>query len=107
MAGAKIVVAYPQPKDLATFEKAYKEEHVPLAAEKLAGVTKFVGTKIVGSPLGRAPFCRIAELHFDSMEALNACMASPGGQETAAHAMSISTGGAPIFLVGEEETYTF
>jgi len=42
-----------------------------------------------------------------SMAALEACLASPGGQETAAHAFAISSGGSPILLVGEEQTFTF
>ncbi len=107
MAGVKVVVLYPQPKDLPAFEKTYKEEHVPMAARLLTGVTRFVATKVVGSPQGTAPFCRIAEIHFASMEALQACLMSQGGQETAAHAISISTGGTPVFLICEEETITF
>lgn len=106
MAGAKLVVIYPQPKDVAAFEKAYTEEHLPMAAGKLTGVTRFVATKVTGSPQGTPPFHRIAELSFASMDALQSCMASQGGQETAAHAIAISTGGAPIFLIGEEETLT-
>jgi hypothetical protein len=50
---------------------------------------------------------QIAEIHFPSREALEACLASPGGQETAAHAFAISSGGSPILLIGEEETFTF
>lgn len=106
MAGVKLVVMYPQPKDLAAFEKAYTEEHLPMASAKLTGVTKFVATKSIASPMGTPAFCRIAELHFASMDALQACLSSPGGQETAAHAIAISTGGAPVFLIAEEETVT-
>ncbi len=104
MAGVKVVVIYPQPKDVEAFEKAYTEEHLPMAAKKLAGVTGFVATKVVGSPLGTPPYHRIAEIYFPSMDALQACLTSPGGQETAAHAISISTGGAPVFLIAEEQT---
>ena len=105
MAGAKIVVLYPQPKDVAAFEKAYLEEHMPLAAEKLLGAGKVVLSKTVSSPQGSSPqYHRIAEIHFPTMEALLACLSSPGGQETAAHAVAISTGGAPVFMIAEEET---
>ncbi|MGC0772569.1 MAG: EthD family reductase [Candidatus Acidiferrum sp.] len=107
MAGAKIVVLYPQPKDVAAFEKAYLEEHVPMAVEKLTGKTRLVASKTLSSAMGSAPFYRIAEIHFPSLEALQACLASPGGQQTAAHAVSISTGGAPIFMIAEEESYSF
>jgi uncharacterized protein (TIGR02118 family) len=108
MAGAKIVVLYPQPKDVAAFEKAYLEEHMPLAAEKLLGTSKVVLSKTLSSPLGGSPqFHRIAEIHFPTPEALQACLSSPGGQETAAHAVAISTGGAPVFMIAEEETSSF
>lgn len=107
MAGVKLSVIYPRPKDIAAFEKLYQEEHIPMAVEKLAGKTKAVTTKVLASPQGTPPFYRIAEIHFPSMQALQACAASPGGKETLAHAASISSGGPPIILIGEEEVFTF
>jgi hypothetical protein len=83
------------------------DEHVPMAVDKLAGKTKLVATKVLGAPAGIPAFYRIAEVHFPSMEALNACAASAGGQETLAHAAAISSGGPPVVLVAEEETYRF
>jgi len=41
------------------------------------------------------------------MKALEACAASEGGKETIANAVEISSGGEPIFLVGEEELFAF
>jgi hypothetical protein len=41
------------------------------------------------------------------MQALEECAASTGGKEVLAHAVKISSGGPPIFLVAEEETFTF
>lgn len=107
MASPKLVVIYPRPKDIEAFEQLYQKEHVPLAVEKLAGKTKLVATKVVASPQSTAPFYRIAEVHFPSMQALQDCAASEGGKQTIAHAVSISSGGAPIFLMAEEETFTF
>ena len=108
MAETKIVVIYPRPTDVDAFEKAYVEEHVPMAKEKIKGVTKFVATKVLGTPDGSTPpFYRIAELYFPSMQSLQDSAASPGTQEAVAHAFSISTGGNPIILVAEEETTTF
>lgn len=107
MGNVKLVVMYPRPKEVDAFEKVYQNEHVPLAVAKLAGKTKIVATKIVGSPQGTPPFYRIAEVYFSSMQALEACAASEGGKEALAHAVKISSGGPPIFLVAEEETYTF
>jgi len=107
MAIVKLVVIYPRPKDVDVFEKIYEDEHVPLAVTKLGGKTKIVATKILGSPQGTPPFYRIAEVYFPSMQALEACAASESCKEALAHAVKISSGGAPIFLVAEEETTTF
>jgi uncharacterized protein (TIGR02118 family) len=107
MAGAKIVVIYPRPKNLEAFEKVYQREHVPMAVANLGGQTKIVATGILASPQGTPPFYRIVEVHFPSMQALEACAVSEGGKETLAHSVSISSGGAPIFLVAEEETFAF
>jgi uncharacterized protein (TIGR02118 family) len=107
MAGVKLIVMYPRPKDIDTFEKLYQKEHVPMAVEKLKGKTKLVATKVNASPQGTPPFYRIAEVHFPSMEALQACAASEGGKATLGHATQISSGGPPVFMIAEEESYTF
>jgi uncharacterized protein (TIGR02118 family) len=106
MAGAKIVVIYPPPTDKEAFEKIYVDEHLPLATNKISGKTKVVLSKVVG-PGGDPPFHRIVEIHFPSMEALQASLASEGTQEAAAHAQSISTGGPITMLICEEQTVTF
>lgn len=108
MTETKILVIYPRPTDVDAFEKIYVEEHVPLAMEKIKGVTKFAATRVVGAPDGSTPpYYRIAELYFASMESLQESAASPGTQEAVAHAFAISTGGPPIILVAEQETTTF
>ena len=81
MAGVKLVVMYPRPKDVAVFEKIYQDGHVPLAVAKLGGKTKIVATKILGSPQGTPPFYPTAEVYFPSMQDLEACAASEGGKE--------------------------
>ena len=107
MTTAKLIVIYPQPTDLQVFEKAYQEEHVPLAIEKLRGITKIVATRTTVSPQGVPPYYRIAEVHFPSMRALEECAASEGGQETLANAMKISSGGPPVIMIAEEESFNF
>jgi uncharacterized protein (TIGR02118 family) len=86
MAAVKLVVMYPHPKDVAAFERLYQDEHIPMAVKKPASKTKVVATQVQGSPQGKPPFYRIAEIHFPSLEALQACAASAGGKETLAHA---------------------
>src|SRR5882672_426257 len=107
MADAKLVVIYPRPTDIEAFEKIYLTEHVPMAVGELIGKTKIVATKITASPQGTPPFYRIAEIHFPSKAALEACAATPGAQQTLANAAKISTGATPLILIAEEETFTF
>lgn len=109
MANAKLVVLYPYPKDLDAFERAYTEDHVPMVnQDTMKGITKFIAAKIVGTPDGSTPpFYRIAELHFPSFEALKECASSENAQKAVAHAVSISNGGMPIFLIAGEETTNF
>ena len=109
MAGAKLVVLYPSPRDVKAFERAYTQDHAPMVTpETFKGIRRFVASRIVGAADGSAPpFYRIAELHFPSMEALQAAAASAPAQKAVAHAVSISTGGKPVFLIAEEEAKTF
>jgi uncharacterized protein (TIGR02118 family) len=107
MSSAKLIVAYPQPLDIAAFEKLYLEEHVPLAIAKLEGKTKIVATKILGSPQGVPVFYRVAEVHFPSMKVLEACAESAGGKETLANAVKISSGGPPTIMIADEESFSF
>ncbi len=99
----KLVVLYPYPQDVKAFEKAYTNEHVPLVAEKVPGVAKYVLSRALGAPEGTPPFYLIAELYFSSVEALQAGFPPQVAQELGAHAMSISTGGAPITFICAEE----
>jgi uncharacterized protein (TIGR02118 family) len=107
MTTAKMIVMYPRPKDIDKFESIYHNEHVPMAISKLRGKTKIVATRVLGSPQTTPAFHRIAEIHFPSMQKLEACAASAEGREVLAHAVTISTGGPPLVLVAEEEAFTF
>jgi uncharacterized protein (TIGR02118 family) len=109
MAGVKLVVLYPVPRDVDAFERVYAEEHAPMVTTKnFPGMTKFVASRITSTADGGpAPFHRIAELHFPSAQAMQAAAGGAPAQLTVAHAIKISTGGPPLFLVAEEETTTF
>ncbi len=108
MPTAKLVVIYPVPTDHERFERLYLDQHVPMAVDRLVGKTKIVATRVLSSAQGgSAPFHRIAEIHFPSMSDLEVCAASEGAKETLANAVSISTGGPPIVIVAEEDTFVF
>ena len=99
----KLVVLYPPPTDVTTFERRYRAEHAPMVLQKIPGLKKFVAAQVLGSPAGAPAYQRVAELYFDSVESLQAAMGSAGGQEAVAHAIEISTGGAPVVLIAEDD----
>lgn len=107
MAGVKLMVMYPTPTDVEAFDRAYLDEHVPMAREKLLGKTKFVITRVLGGPAGPPPFHYIAEIHYPSIEALQESLATPDAQAVAAHAVSISSGGPPVIMIAQDQTESF
>jgi uncharacterized protein (TIGR02118 family) len=90
MPGAKVIVFYSAPRDVSAFERAYTPDHVPMvSAQNFKGIHKFVASRVVGTADGSAPpFHRVAELHFPSLEVLQAAVASPSAQKVVAHARS-------------------
>ena len=109
MANVKLVVLYPTPPDLAAFERAYREEHAPMVTPaNFPGLQQFVASRITGAADGGpAPFARIAELYFPSGRALQAAANGEPAKRVVAHAIAISSGGPPVFLIAEEETTAF
>ena len=94
----KIVVLYGPPTEPAAFEDYYANTHLPLAA-KMPNVERFEASRVVGTPDGSdAPYYRIAELWFDSQDALQATMASPEGKGTVADIPNFATGGATVVI---------
>lgn len=106
MAEVRITVMYPQPSDLAKFERDYLDEHIPMAKEvfQKAGATRAVLTKITGSPMGTPAFCRIAEIYFPNLQTLQAAAMSAEAQKVLGHAFQISSGGPPTILIGEVDS---
>ena len=102
MAKAKLIVLYPHPTDANEFERRYRDEHLPMAAQRIkeAEVTL---TRIVGSPAGPAPYYRAAEITFPSMGALQSWAGSEDGQAVAQNAGEISSGGPPTVLIAQME----
>lgn len=103
VSSVKAVVIYPRPKDEELFERLFKEEHLPLVEAKLKGLTRLVTTKVINSPQGKVQIYRIIEFHFGSLDDVNKSLESDAGREVISHAAEISSGGAPIVLVCEEQ----
>jgi uncharacterized protein (TIGR02118 family) len=99
----KAIVLYPPPVDATTFERRYRDEHVPMVHEKIPGLRNFAAGRVVASPTGPAPYARVAQLTFDSLEDFQAAFGSAGGQTTVGHALEISTGGPITVLLVEDD----
>lgn len=96
---AHLLIVYPTPKNLESFQRAYRTEHLPYAGPRLIGATGVATKKVVGPAFAPPPYAWMSDVTFPSLEELKACAASEGGKEALAHAASISTGGAPLVMV--------
>ncbi len=79
-----MTVIYKTPKDIAFFERHYFEVHIPLA-KQLPGLIKYeINDGAIASITGHADVYRIANLYFESMDAMKKSFASEIGQQCAA-----------------------
>jgi uncharacterized protein (TIGR02118 family) len=102
--GVKLLVLYPPPKDSATFDRLYAEEHLPMAGKLLTRATGLDVLRGLAAPDGGAPAYHLAVIvSYPDQAALEADLGSEGGQKTAAHAVEISTGGPPVLLVCNQD----
>jgi uncharacterized protein (TIGR02118 family) len=85
----KFVVLYTRPSDVAAFEKHYREVHVPLV-KKIPGLRKVEICHFTGAARGEARYYMMAELYFDSKEAMMASLASPEGVATGKDVLSFA-----------------
>ena len=96
---AHLLILYPIPKDTAKFDRAYREEHLPYAGPRLMGATGVKTQRVVGPGFAPPPYHLMSDVSFPTLDALKASAACEGGKEALAHAASISSGGAPMFIV--------
>lgn len=104
MTDCKLMVLYPHPTDTAQFDNDYRD-HLRLFHQK-TGIPEdarpYSVTRFHPGPEGPAPFYQLFAMPFPSAEALQQAMSSPEMQAVAADAVRISSGGAPVVLVGSE-----
>ena len=88
----RLLVQYGQPADPRAFDEHYRDVHIPLA-RKIPGVVRF--TIAHPSPVGDGPApYLVAELDFESEDAMNEALGSNPGQAAAADIGNFATGGA-------------
>ena len=90
----KLIVLWNTPEDPGAFERHYSDVHIPLV-KQMPGLRRYTIGRHVTAPRGGEPYYwRIAELEWDTMDALQKALQSPQGQATAQDAASLvrSTG---------------
>ncbi len=91
----KLVALYKNPPDPEEFDRHYDSIHTPLVKE-YPGLRKLEITRITGASLGEARYHLMAEMYFDTAEAMQSALASPAGKAVAKDLMSFA---APLVTV--------
>jgi uncharacterized protein (TIGR02118 family) len=95
---AKVLVMYKKPKSTEAFDKHYASVHIPLA-KKIPGLTKYhISKSEVATPAGGSDVHLVAELYFDSMNALKAGLGSAEGKAAAGDLANFADGGADLYF---------
>lgn len=85
----KLVALYNEPADVSAFETHYKEIHAPLA-KKMPGLKKLEVCHFTGAPGGEPKFYMMAEMYFDTKEAMMSALGSPEGRAAGKDVMSFA-----------------
>ncbi|GJQ21149.1 MAG: hypothetical protein HBSIN02_15040 [Bacteroidia bacterium] len=85
----KLIALYRAPEDPSSFDRHYEEVHTPLI-RKMPGLRKLEVARITGAPIGEPKHYLIAEMYFDSQDALDASMASAEGKAAARDLMGFA-----------------
>ena len=93
----KLVALYRKPNDVAIFDKHYFEVHMPLV-KNIPGLRKVEVTKVSGSPIGESKFHMMAEMYYDSIDAMNAANGSPEGRASAKDLMTFAADVVTLFF---------
>jgi uncharacterized protein (TIGR02118 family) len=81
---ARFLALYETPADPETFDRRYRQTHIPLLRH-LPALRRYTVSRDVAALHGE-PYYLIAELEWDTMDDLHAAFASPQGRATAADA---------------------
>jgi uncharacterized protein (TIGR02118 family) len=99
---AKLVALYKKPANPQEFDDRYFNGHVPLV-NQIPGLKRCEVAKILGTPMGESEYYLIAELYFDSIDALKAGMSSPEGKAAAKDIMSFAKDIVYMMFAEEEK----
>jgi uncharacterized protein (TIGR02118 family) len=93
----KIVALYKKPGEVEDFDKHYDEVHIPLL-RKYPGLHKLEITRITGAPIGETKFHVMAEIYFDTRQALDVALVSQEGKAVARDLLSFAAPLVTVFI---------
>jgi uncharacterized protein (TIGR02118 family) len=92
----KLIALYRKPSDPAEFDRHYFDVHLPLI-RKFPGIRNVEITRVTGAPIGEAKFHLVAEMSFDSRDAMDRALASPEGKAVTRDIMSFAADIITVF----------
>lgn len=92
----KLIALYRNPSEPVEFDKHYFEIHIPLV-RKFPGLKKIEVTRVTGAPIGEAKFHLMAEMYFDTKDAMDAALASSEGKAVTRDIMSFAADVITVF----------
>ena len=98
----KLVAMFKTPEDVQKFDSHYNEIHAPLV-RKWPGLRKFEVARITGAPIGEPKHYLIAEMYFDSQDALQRALASAEGKAAARDVMDFAGNLVSMFYADVNE----
>lgn len=75
----KLIAIYRKPENVEEFDQHYHNVHAPLAA-KMPGLIKLEVNKIYSTPMGESNLHLVAEMYFETKDALVEALSSPEGK---------------------------
>jgi uncharacterized protein (TIGR02118 family) len=88
----RLMVSYGQPEDPEAFDAYYRDTHTPLALQQPGVLRLTFGHPVSLDPSQPAPYL-VAELDFESEEAMGSTLASPEGRAAGKDIRNFATGG--------------
>ncbi len=92
----KLIALYRNPSDAAAFDKHYFDVHIPLV-RKFPGLKRLEVTRVTGAPIGEAKFHLMAEMYFETKDAMDSALASSEGKAVTRDIMSFAADVITVF----------
>ena len=85
----KLVAMYKTPDDTQAFDRHYREIHTPIV-KRWPGLQRLEVSRITGAPIGEARHYLMAEMYFETEDAMQRALASPDGKAAATDVMEFA-----------------